>query len=66
MAKTLTNKQRVMIQNGITTAIIFLVVVMLMFPFFVMLVRSFMTEDEIYNFPKLLPESLAFKKLTSG
>lgn len=61
MAKTLTNKQRVMIQNGITTAIILLVVVMLMFPFFVMLVRSFMTEDEIYNFPKLLPESLAFE-----
>ena len=61
MAKTLTNKQRVMIQNGITTAIILLVVVMLMFPFFVMLVRSFMTEDEIYNFPKLLPENLAFE-----
>lgn len=60
MAKTLTNKQRVMIQNGITTSIILLVVVMLMFPFFVMLVRSFMTEDEIYNFPKLLPENLAF------
>ena len=56
MAKTLTNKQRKMIQNGIATAIISLVVVMLMFPFFVMLVRSFMTEDEIYNFPKLLPE----------
>ena len=61
MAKTLTNKQRVMIQNGITTAIIFLVVVMLMFPFFVMLVRSFMTEDEVYNFPKLFPENLAFE-----
>ncbi len=61
MAKTLTNKQRKMIQNGIATAIISLVVVMLMFPFFVMLVRSFMTEDEIYNFPKLLPEGLAFE-----
>ena len=61
MAKTLTNKQRTMIQNGIATAIISLVVVMLMFPFFVMLVRSFMTEDEIYNFPKLLPEGLAFE-----
>lgn len=61
MAKTLTNKQRKMIQNGIATAIISVVVVMLMFPFFVMLVRSFMTEDEIYNFPKLLPEGLAFE-----
>lgn len=50
-----------MIQNGIATAIISLVVVVLMFPFFVMLVRSFMTEDEIYNFPKLLPKGLAFE-----
>ena len=61
MAKTLTNKQRKMIQNGIAAAIILVVVVMLMFPFFVMLVRSFMTEDEIYNLPKLLPEGLAFE-----
>ena len=61
MAKTLTNKQRKMISNGISVAIISLVVVMLMFPFFVMLVRSFMTEDEIYNFPKLLPEGFVFE-----
>ena len=61
MAKTLTNKQRKMIQNGISVGIISLVVVLLMFPFFVMLVRSFMTEDEIYNFPTLLPEGLAFE-----
>ena len=50
-----------MIQDGIFVGIISLVVVLLMFPFFVMLVRSFMTEDEIYNFPKLLPEGLAFE-----
>ena len=61
MAKTLTNKQRKMISNGIAVAIISLVVIMLMFPFFVMLVRSFMTEDEIYNFPTLLPKGLAFE-----
>ena len=50
-----------MIQNGISAAIIALVVVVLMFPFFVMLVRGFMTEDEIYNFPKLLPQGLSFE-----
>ncbi len=61
MAKTLTSKQQKKIQDGITIAIISLVVILLMFPFFVMLVRSFMTEDEIYNFPKLLPQGLAFE-----
>ena len=61
MAKTLTNKQRKAIQNGISVGLISLVVVLLMFPFFVMLVRSFMTEDEIYNVPKLFPKGLAFE-----
>ena len=61
MAKTLTNKQAKRIQTIITVSIISLVVIVLMFPLFVMLVRSFMTEDEIYNFPKLLPSGLAFE-----
>ena len=61
MAKTLTNKQAKRIQTIITVSIIALVVIVLMFPLFVMLVRSFMTEDEIYNFPKLLPSGLAFE-----
>ena len=60
MAKTLTKTQREATKNGITIAIISIVVVLLMFPFFVMIVRSFMTEDEIYNFPKLLPAGLEF------
>ena len=61
MAKTLTSKQQKMIKDGITIAIISVVVILLMFPFFVMLVRSFMTEDEIYNFPRLLPQGFAFE-----
>ncbi len=61
MAKTLTKTQRARIKNTITITLISLIVVVLMFPFFVMLVRSFMTEDEIYNFPTLLPEGLAFE-----
>ncbi len=61
MAKILTNKQREMRKDLVYAVIISLVVVALMFPFFVMLVRSFMTEDEIYNFPKLLPSGLEFK-----
>ena len=61
MAKTLTSKQQKMIKDGITIAIISVVVILLMFPFFVMLVRSFMTEDEIYNFPKLLPQGFVFE-----
>ena len=60
MAKTLTKTQRVRIKNAISITLISLVVIVLMFPFFVMIVRSFMTEDEIYNFPTLLPEGLAF------
>ena len=60
MAKTLTNKQRKQTTDCIYAVLISLVVLILMFPFFVMIVRSFMTYDEIYNFPKLLPDGLAF------
>ena len=48
-------------KDVITIVIAIIVIVFLMFPFFVMIVRSFMTEDEIYNFPKLLPAGLAFE-----
>ena len=60
MAKTLTNKQVKTMKTVITAVLVSLIVVILMFPFFVMIVRSFMTEDEIYNFPKLLPAGLEF------
>ena len=60
MAKTLTNKQRKNINNGIFIAVISLIIIAMMFPFFVMLVRSMMTEDEIYNYPKLLPKDFVF------
>ena len=61
MAKTLTNKQRKMIQDGIFIAVISLIVVVLIFPFFVMLVRSVMSDEEIYIFPKLLPNEIAIQ-----
>ena len=61
MAKTLTNKQRKKIGNAVHAVIISIAVLLFMFPFFVMMVRSFMTEEEIYYFPKLLPDSLAFE-----
>ena len=61
MAKILTKKQRELRKNIITYAIVALIVVVLMFPFYVMLVRSFMTEEEIYYLPKLLPSRLAFE-----
>ncbi len=60
MAKTLTNKQRKNINNGIFIAVVSLIIIAMMFPFFVMVVRSLMTEDEIYNYPKLLPKGFAF------
>lgn len=60
MAKTLTNKQRKWIGNVGYGALICLVAALLLFPFFVMAVRSLMTEDEIYNFPKLLPSGFEF------
>lgn len=60
MAKTLTNKQRRYLHNGIFIAVISLIIIAMMFPFFVMVVRSLMTEDEIYNYPKLLPKGFAF------
>ena len=61
MAKTLTKKQLRNVKNTISIVIISLVIVFLMFPFFVMIVRSLMTEDEIYNYPKLLPETFAYE-----
>ncbi len=61
MAKTLTKKQLRNFKNTISIVIISLVIVFLMFPFFVMIVRSLMTEDEIYNYPKLLPETFAYE-----
>ena len=60
MAKTLTNKQRRYLHNGIFIAVISLIIIAMMFPFFVMVVRSLMTEDEIYNYPKLLPKGFTF------
>ena len=35
-----------------------LLVILFMFPFFVMVVRSFMSEVEIFDFPKLLPSGI--------
>ena len=60
MAKTLTNKQCKKIGNAVHAVIISIAVLLFMFPFFVMIVRSLMTEDEIYNFPKLLPSGFEF------
>ena len=61
MAKILTNTQREKRKDILTIIVVSIVIVLLMFPFFVMIVRSFMTEDEIYNFPKLLPAGLEFE-----
>lgn len=57
MAKTQTERKL----NILYTAILVLVVALLLFPIFVMLVRSFMTEAEIFDYPKLLPSGFAVK-----
>ncbi len=57
MAKTQTKT----VQNAITVTLLGLVVLMLMFPLFVMLMRSFMTEAEIFDQPKLLPSGLSLE-----
>ena len=61
MAKTLTNKQRKQIQDGICGALIVLIIFLLMFPFFVMVVRSFMSDEELWKQPKLLPSKMIFE-----
>lgn len=61
MAKTLTKKQVKRIRTTISYILVVLVVTILMFPFFVMVVRGFMADEEIFNFPKLLPEKLNFE-----
>ena len=58
MAKTSTKKRIKNLMEVITT---WVVVTILLFPFFVLLMRSFMSEDEIYNYPKLFPETLQFQ-----
>ena len=61
MAKTLTNKQVKKIKTTTSAILIVLVVTVLMFPFFVMVVRGFMSDEEVFKTPKLLPEKLVFK-----
>lgn len=58
MVKTMTKK---IIKGLPATIVLCIVVILLMFPLFVMLTRSFMTEKEIFDYPKLLPSGLAFK-----
>ena len=60
MAKTLTNKQVKRIKSIVCAILIVMVVMCLMFPFYVMIIRSFMADEEIFNFPKLFPERLVF------
>ena len=61
MAKTLTKKQRKKIQDSIAVSLIVLIIALLMFPFFVMIVRSLMSYEELYQQPKLFPEKLMFE-----
>lgn len=58
MVKISTKKQR---EDIFCIVLTWLVVVVLLFPFFVLGVRSLMSESEIYNYPKLLPEALNFQ-----
>ena len=45
----------------ICSVLIVMVILVLMFPFFVMIVRSLMTEEELWRTPKLMPSKLAFE-----
>ena len=60
MAKTLTKKQREIIANTTRAFLVVLVTVLLLFPLFVMIVRSLMSYDELFYEPKLLPAKLEF------
>ena len=55
--KTRTKK----INKAIITAILVLVVLILFFPIFVMVMKSFMSEAEVFDYPKLFPKQLEFK-----
>ncbi|MCQ2450317.1 MAG: carbohydrate ABC transporter permease [Clostridia bacterium] len=57
MAKTQIKKLRA----AGTVAVLSVIVVVLFFPLFVMLVRSIMTEAEIFDYPKLLPSGFHFQ-----
>ncbi len=54
--KTRTKK----INKVIITAILVLVVLILFFPIFVMVMKSFMSEAEVFDYPKLFPEHFEF------
>ena len=61
MAKTLTKKQRERMSNTIRAILIVLVTAILLFPLFIMFIRSLMSYEELYDLPKLLPSGFEIK-----
>lgn len=54
------------INKVIITAILVLVVLILFFPIFVMVMKSFMSEAEVFDYPKLFPKHFEFRNYNIG